>query len=158
MKTIIIIAAMTKVRHVIGKNNWLPWNIPDELEKFRGFTKGNTAIMGRKTFESVGSKPLPNRNNIIVSASLEEKKGFEVAGTIKEAVEKAKKYGKDVYIIGGAKVYGQSFQYADKMYLSFIKKEYEGDTFFPKWNENEWEIERKEDYKEFEFVVYRKKK
>jgi len=153
----IIIAAMTKQKHIIGRNNSLPWHIPEELEKFRAFTKGNTVIMGRKTFESVGSKPLPNRNNIIVSASLQERKGIEVARTIKESIEKSKKYGKDICIIGGAEVYRQSFQYADYMYLSFIKKEYGGDTAFPQWNEDEWEIERKEDCNEFEFVVYRKK-
>ena len=155
---IIIIAAMTKEKHVIGKENKLPWNIPEELEKFRGFTKNNTVIMGRKTFESVGSKPLPKRKNIIVSSSLQPQNGIEIARTIQEAIEKAKKYGKDIYIIGGAEIYRQSFKHADKMYLSFIKKEYDGDTIFPQWNEKEWEIKSKEDYKEFEFVVYDRKK
>ena len=154
---IILIAAMTKGKHVIGKNNKLPWSIPEELEKFRGFTKGNTVIMGRRTFESVGSKPLPNRNNIVVSASLQPQKSVEVARTIKEAIEKAKSYVKDIYIIGGAKIYEQSFQYADKMYISYIKEEYDGDTFFPEFSEADWEIERKEDYKDFEFVVYRRR-
>ena len=104
MKTIII-AAMTKQRHIIGKDNSLPWNIPEELEKFRGFTRNNTVIMGRTTFESLGSKPLPKRNNIIVSTSMEEKKGIEVARSIKEAVEKGKKNGRGIYIIGGDRAY-----------------------------------------------------
>ncbi len=145
---------MTKEKHIIGKNNTLPWSIPQELEKFRGFTKGNTIIMGRRTFESVGGKPLPNRNNIIVSTSLKEQKGIEIARTIKEAIEQSKKYNKDGYIIGGAEIYRQSFDYAEYMYLSFIKKEYDGDTVFPAWNESDWKIIKKEDYPEFEFVVY----
>lgn len=155
--TTIIIAAMTKGKHVIGKNNKLPWNIQEELNKFRTITKNAIVIMGRKTFESIG-RPLPSRKNIVVSSSLEPKNGIDVCRSMAEAIDMAKKYNKDIFIIGGAKIYEQSFQYADKMYISYIKKEYDGDTYFPEFNEDEWDIESKEDYGEFEFVVYKKGK
>jgi len=148
---------MTKEKHIIGKDNWLPWDIPEELEKFRAFTKNNTVIMGRTTFETLDSKPLPKRNNIIISTTLQDTEGIEVARSIPEAVEKGKKHNKDIYIIGGAKVYSNSFEHADYMYLSFIKKEYLGDTIFPEFDESLWNIEKREDYQEFEFVIYKKK-
>tara|TARA_Y100000310_G_C20663819_1_gene806324 strand:+ start:623 stop:1093 length:471 start_codon:yes stop_codon:yes gene_type:complete len=154
---IIIIAAMTKQGRVIGKDNSLPWDIPEEMKLFRSYTKDSTVILGRKTFESVGSKPLPNRNNIIVSTSLPEQEGVDVCRNIKNSIEKAKSYNKEIYILGGATIYEQSFQFANKMYLSFIKKEYEGNTIFPKWSDDEWKIVSKEDHEEFEFVIFNKK-
>jgi len=154
---VIIIAAMTKEKRVIGKDNKLPWDIPEEMKQFRAFTKGQAVIMGRRTFESIGSKPLPNRNNIVISSSLQEQEGVDVCRSIEEGIEKAKSYGNDIFMLGGSTIYKQSFQYADKMYLSFVKKEYEGDTFFPEFDESEWTVEKREDHEEFEFVVYSKK-
>ncbi len=148
---------MTKQGRVIGKDNSLPWDIPEEMKLFRSYTKDSTVILGRKTFESVGSKPLPNRNNIIVSTSLPEQEGVDVCRNIKNSIEKAKSYNKEIYILGGATIYEQSFQFANKMYLSFIKKEYEGNTIFPKWSDDEWKIVSKEDHEEFEFVIFNKK-
>ena len=148
---------MTKNRKVIGKDNSIPWDIPEEMKLFRSFTKDSTVIMGRKTFESIGSKPLPKRNNIIVSKSLPQHQGVDVCRDIPESIEKAKTYNKEIFILGGATIYEQSFQYANKMYLSFIKKEYDGTTVFPKWNKDEWEIVKQEDHEEFEFVMFNKK-
>ena len=153
---IISIAAMTKEKRVIGKDNKIPWDIPEELNLFRTLTKDSVVIMGRKTYESIGH-PLPKRVNIVVSSSMQETEGIIVCRNIEESIEKAKTYNKPIFIIGGSTIYKQSFQYADKMYLTFIKKEYDGDTFFPEFNEGEWEIEKREDHEEFEFVVYKKK-
>ena len=151
-----IIVAMARNR-VIGKNNQLPWHISDELKNFKKFTTGNTIVMGRKTFESIG-RPLPNRNNIVISTSLSPQTGIDVCKSVEEGIMRAKSYGKDIFIIGGAQVYEQTISLADKMFISYVKKEVEGDVFFPEFDESEWSIESKQDFPEFELVVYVRKK
>jgi len=155
-----IIAAMTKDR-VIGKKGRIPWNIPEDLEHFKNTTSGNTVIMGRKTFESLG-KALPNRNNIVISTSMQpidgKGLGADVCASVKEALERAKSYGKDIFIIGGSQIYHEFLTIADKMYISYIKKDYEGDTYFPTFDESQWVIEKREDHPDFELVVYRRKR
>lgn len=154
--SIIIICAMTKKGRVIGKGSRLPWDIPEEMERFRAFTKGQVVVMGRKTWESLpeGRKPLPGRINVVISSTLKQGKGFHVFPTLEEGIAKAKEFGKDVYIIGGSGIFREGIRLADKMYLSFVKKEYDGDVFFPEFDEREWRIAGKEDHREFEFVVY----
>jgi len=134
-----LIAAMTKKR-VIGKDNKLPWHISEDLKNFKRLTSGNTVIMGRKTFDSIG-KPLPNRHNIVVSRSVSAIDGVDVCHSFEDAVEKAKSYGKDIFVIGGNSMYGLALPMADKMFISHVKKEYEGDAYFPDWNQDEWEVE-----------------
>lgn len=152
---IIIISAMTK-NSVIGKDNKLPWNIPEEMKHFRKSTSGNTVLMGRKTFEGMG-RPLPNRNNIVISRTVSSIEGCDVFPTIEEGIEKAKTYGKDIFIIGGSMIYELGIPYADKMYLSYIKEDYSGDTYFPEFDENEWQVESREDRGSYEFVIYSRK-
>ncbi|MBR9699285.1 dihydrofolate reductase [Candidatus Woesearchaeota archaeon] len=154
---IIAIAAMTKKKHVIGKDNWMPWDIKEELDHFRKQTKDSVVIMGGKTYRSI-NRPMPNRVNIVISRSMDKIEGCETAKSVDEALEKSKSYEKTIFVIGGAEIYRQTIDKLDKMYLSFIKKEYEGDTFFPQWDETEWEIEKKEDHDEWEFVIFRRKK
>lgn len=151
MMETIIIAAMTK-DHVIGKDNNLPWHIPEDLKSFKNLTKGNTIIMGRKTYDSIG-RPLPDRQNIVISRSADIQ-GVDVCKSTEDAMEKAREYGKDIFIIGGASIYEQMLPVADKMYLSIVKKEYEGDAYFPRFDESLWKIESKEDRGEFELVTY----
>lgn len=152
----IIVVAMTRKR-VIGKNNQLPWDIPEEMKHFRSLTKGGVCIMGRKTFESIGSKPLPNRKLIVVSHSLGAVEGVDVFRTVEEAVKKAKSYDGQIFILGGAQIYEKTIPIADKMYISYIKKDYEGDTRFPEFDEDDWKVEKRVDHPEFEFVVYSRK-
>lgn len=152
---VIIIAALSKNR-VIGKDNKLPWHISDELRKFKQLTTGHTVIMGRKTFESLG-KPLPNRNNIVISHSLSPRPAVSVCRDLDEALQKAHSFNRDIYIIGGAALFEQALPRADRMYISHVKKEYDGDTYFPKFNPCDWKVEEVEDYPEFEFVVYARK-
>jgi dihydrofolate reductase len=155
---ITIITAMTKKGKVIGKNNWLPWEIPEELNMFRALTLNSTVIMGRKTYDSVG-RPMPKRNNIVLSRNPNLKdQRVEWATSIEDALQKAKKYNKEIFIIGGNKVYELGIPFSNKMYISFIKEEYDGDTYFPEWNKDEWEIEKSEDHKEFEFFIFKRKK
>ena len=153
MKTIII-AAMTQNR-VIGKDNSLPWNLPQDLQNFKKLTSGNTIVMGRKTFDSIG-RALPNRNNIVISRSSLSIEGVDVCNSVASAIDKARSYGKDIFIIGGATIYEQILPLADKMILSFVKEDYQGDTFFPKFNKEDWIVENKEDFEKFEVVTYEK--
>ncbi len=156
-----IIAGMTKNR-VIGKNNQLPWHIPEDLQNFKKITNGKTVLMGRKTYESLPAKfrPLPNRKNIVISRTMLPEAGLDVCKSMEEAVERANAAKEEFFVIGGASIYQQALPFADKLYISYIKskegKEYEGDTYFPEFDLNDWEEELREDHDEFEFVVYRR--
>jgi len=149
-----IIVGMTK-RRVIGKGNSLPWHIPEDLKNFKEITTGKTVIMGRKTYDSIISmlgKPLPNRNNIVISRSMEG-----ACRSIEEAVEKAKEYDVDAFVIGGATIYKQFLPIVDRMYISWIKKDYEGDVLFPEFSLENFEVEERRDFPDFEFVIYKRK-
>lgn len=150
-----IIVAMDPNR-VIGKNNNLPWHIPEDLKNFKHLTKGNTVIMGRRTYNSIG-RPLPNRHNIVLSCSLANVEGIDICSSLDSALEKALEYERDIFIIGGASVYELAIPLADKMYISYVKEEYGGDTYFPKFNKDNWNIERRENFEEFELVIYKTK-
>ncbi len=147
-----LLAIMTKQR-AIGRNNKIPWQ-PD-LQNFRKLTVGNVIIMGRKTFESIG-RPLPDRVNIVVSSSLRPKKGIIVCKSIEDALKKAKSFKKEVFVIGGASIYEQTIDLADKMYISYVKKAYKGDKFFPKFKKSDWKVESRKNFPNFELVVYSK--
>jgi len=150
-----IIAAMTPER-IIGKGNDLPWHISDDIKLFKEKTTGNSVIMGRNTYESIG-KPLPHRHNFVVSSTLPKTSGIQICKSLEEAVKEAEWYKKEVFVIGGAKLYRQAIPIADKMYISYIKKNYEGDIFFPEFDKREWKIMEKVDYAEFEWISYRRK-
>ena len=151
-----IIAAMTKER-VIGRDNKLPWNIPEDLINFKRLTLNNTVIMGRKTYESIPKKfrPLPKRHNIILSRSMNAI-GIDVARSFEEALRIADSYGNDIFFIGGPEIYRQALSFADTMFISYIKKNYEGDTYFPKFDQKNWRIEERHDFADFELIVYKK--
>src|SRR3989338_139592 len=120
-KIISIIAAMDRNR-VIGKDNALPWNIPEDLKNFKALTSGKSVIMGRKTFESLG-RPLPKRQNIVVSRGMPPIEGVIVCSSLDEAFQAAA--SEEVFVIGGASIYAQALPYADRMYLSYVDKETE---------------------------------
>lgn len=157
---IIIIAAMTYDR-VIGKNGKIPWHIKEELQFFKKTTYGFPIIMGRKTYESLG-KPLPGRLNIIVTRNnnfFVEDEQVKIFNNIENALEFCKEVIKSekVFIIGGAEIYSQCMKYANMMILSFVKISSDGDTFFPEYNKEEWELEKKEEYQLFETHYLRRK-
>lgn len=146
---------------VIGVDNKLPWYIPEDLKRFKKLTKGNTVIMGRKTYESIG-KPLPDRINIVVSRNKDLNiPGCLVVHSMAQAIKKANK-DKDVFIIGGGEIYNSGIVHAKRIYLTKVHQEVEGDTKFPEiseWEEYKdmawgWsEIER-EEKEGFSYITY----
>jgi len=144
-KIIVSIISAHSENRVIGKNNHLPWNFPEDLKYFKDKTRGHTVIMGRKTYESMG-RSLPNRVNIIISRNpkLELPDAITTA-SIEDALKIAKdKEKKEVFIIGGAEIYRQALSVTDKLYITLVKGNYEGDAFFP-------------DYSEFKTIISQKK-
>ena len=130
------IAAMGKNR-VIGKDNSLPWKLPADMKHFHDLTVGKPIIMGRKTFESIG-KPLPNRTNIIITRDQNYKaENCIVVHSIDEAL-KASEGNEEVMVIGGAQIYKEFLAKANRMYLTFIDAEIDGDTYFPAYKIEEW--------------------
>jgi dihydrofolate reductase len=133
-----IIAAMDRNR-AIGVDNKLPWRLPADLKRFRDLTMGRHLIMGRKTYESIG-KPLPGRRMIVVTRDTTYKaEGCDVVHSVEDAINLASERGEsEVFIGGGAEIYAQSIGIVDRMYLTFVDAEVEADTFFPEFDEREW--------------------
>ena len=141
--TVTIVAAISE-NHVIGKDNKLLWYLPTDLKHFKDITTGHTVIMGRKTYDSVG-KPLPKRRNIIITRTQIKIEGCEVVNSIADAM--ALCAGEDVvFIVGGAEIYKQSMHLTDRMYLTIVHKEFEGDSFFPEINSQDWKEVFREDH------------
>lgn len=153
-----MIAAMTK-ELVIGKNNSLPgWSIPGDMKRFKKITKGKVILMGRRTFESLG-KPLPDRWNIVVSSTMISCRigGIWVVRSLEEGLRKASSLdpgGDEVVIIGGGGLYEQALPMAERLYLTILDEQWEGDTFFPKLNKQDWIQVEREDHPRFSFFTY----
>ena len=131
-----IIVAMGRNR-VIGRENGLIWHLPEDLRHFKETTMGKPLIMGRKTFESVG-KPLPGRTNIIVTRKKDySAPGCLVAGSVEQALELADN-DQEVFIAGGGEIYEQATPLADRMYITIIDHDFDGDTFFPEFSSEKW--------------------
>lgn len=127
---------------VIGRGGGLAWKISDDLKRFKEITTGHPIIMGRKTFDSIG-KPLPNRINIVVSRTMNEREGVTVARTVEEAIDKARdaagELGVDeIFVIGGADLYEKTLPLADRLYLTEVDAIVEGDVRFPRFDPAEW--------------------
>ncbi|MBD3755650.1 MAG: type 3 dihydrofolate reductase [Gammaproteobacteria bacterium] len=134
---IAMIAAMTKDR-VIGLDNDMPWHLPDDLRHFKAKTVGKPVIMGRKTFESIGSRPLPNRQNIVISRNpVLQLEGVMVFDTVDKALA-AVQSADEVIIMGGGQLYAQMLPRADRLYLTLIDAQIDGDTYFPDWTQHQW--------------------
>lgn len=166
--TISLIAAYTR-NYVIGKNNSLPWHLPDDMKYFMQTTSRHPVIMGRKNFESIPEKfrPLPNRQNIIVTRQRDLRAaGCDVVHSLPDAFRKAESSGADeVFVIGGAEIYQQALPHAHRLYITEIHAELEGDTFFPEWQKTTWtEVSRKPHPVDarhvfnFDFVIYVRKR
>ncbi|HEX5001347.1 MAG TPA: dihydrofolate reductase [Bacteroidia bacterium] len=157
-----LIVAFDKNR-LIGRNNELPWHLPADLKHFKEITMGHHMVMGRNTFESIG-KPLPGRTSVVITSNpLWIYPGCISAPDLQLALE-ACEGEKEVFIIGGARVFRDAIALADKLYVTEIDHQFEGDTWFPEIDRNIWErvesIPHKRDDRnnwDYTFVMYRKK-
>jgi dihydrofolate reductase len=149
---------------VIGKNNQLPWRLPEDLKFFKKVTMGHPVAMGRKTHESIG-RLLPGRENIIITRNREyDPEDCSVFHSIEEFVENCRSRDEEVFVIGGAEIFKETFPHADRLYLTHIHEEFAGDTFFPEFDFKEWELTSSEkgikDEKnpfDYEFCIYDRK-
>jgi dihydrofolate reductase len=146
-----IIVATSK-NGVIGKDNKLLWKQSDDLKRFKSLTMNKKVVMGRKTFESIG-KPLPNRENYVITRQNIEIPGCNIINDINDI----SKLDGDVFIIGGGEIYEKCIKLADEIYLTIVECEVEGDTFFSKIDTNEWiktseEINKKDLNNEYDYV------
>ena len=155
-----LIVARSK-NNVIGKNGQIPWRIKGEQKQFKELTTGNVVVIGRKSYEEIGH-PLPNRKTIVVSRTKKyESENLATASSVEEAIRMAG--NEKVYISGGYGLYKEAIPYVDVMYITEVQTEIEdGDTFFPEFDENDFEIEQGEtggeDIKFIRTTYTRKKK
>lgn len=144
---IISLVVAASENNAIGKNNQLLWHLPNDLKFFKNTTWGMCVIMGRKTFESV-NKPLPGRTNIVITRQSDWKAPGTISATsLKDALHKAEaEHYKEVYVIGGGEIYKEALRQADIIYLTRVHAAFNGDTFFPQLNNNEWQLVSNEDF------------
>lgn len=164
MTQICIIAAVGR-NHVIGYEQGLPWNIPEDLAYFMRTTQGHPCVMGRKTYDSIG-RALPGRPCYVVSATLESLPDATVVRSLAQAVDAIKASGAErLFVVGGAKIYKEALPLADLLYLTVIQRDYRGDTWFPQLSKNDWVLDSKAlqvqkpnglDPLRYSFNVYRK--
>jgi dihydrofolate reductase len=135
-----IIVAMDDNRG-IGYQNRLPWRLPDDLKRFKRLTMGHHIIMGRKTFESIG-KPLPGRTNIVVTYNPNYRpEGCLVAHSFEKALALARdRWEEEVFVIGGAELFDEALEIADRVYLTRVHAQVEADVIFPDFDESEWHV------------------
>ena len=161
-----ILVAMAKNR-VIGRNNRLPWHLTADLKHFKFLTMGQTIVMGRKTYESIG-KPLPGRANVIITRQADyEVPGAMVVHSLEDALlicEETSNGHSENFIIGGEKLYRQALKICQRMYITEIQRDFDGDVFFPEFDRSEWEetqrdkhIAENEGGLEYHFVVLQRK-
>ncbi len=159
-KETIIIVAIAK-NYAIGKDNKIPWHISEDFKRFKRLTKGHPVVMGKNTYISLPIKPLPERTNIVVCFKDDSWKaeGITIKHSLKEAIEYAHTLDNTVYIIGGASIYRQAIEeeLANKLEITQLDKEYEGDTFFPVIDTNTWTIVNEEKKDGYSFITYLRK-
>lgn len=154
----ILIAAVAENK-VIGKDGDIPWHIPEDLKHFKQKTTGHTVVMGRKTYQSLPDsfKPLPDRENIVLTRSdfQPENDSVKVANSLEDAWKKSS--NSKIFVIGGAGIYRQTIDNADKIILTEIEEPYDGDTYFPDFKKEKWVEKNREQHENFSFVTYERK-
>ena len=162
-----LIAAYAQNR-VVGIDNKLPWHLPEDLKYFKRCTSGKAIIMGRKTYESIG-RPLPNRTNIVITRNPDfEADGVKVVTSLNDAIELAAAVNEvngvdEIMVIGGAAIYELTLPMADRLYLTHVHAQVEGDAYFPEVDFSNWREVERADYAssetnpyDYSFVVYDK--
>lgn len=163
-----LIAAVAS-NNVIGKDNDLIWYIPEDLKYFKRTTSGKPVVMGRKTFESIVDrigKPLPNRRNIVITRQSDyDALGADVVSDINTGIFQGKQAAEgEFFILGGAQIYAETINLCDRLYITEVHKDYEGDSHFPKIDPAIWTETQREDHKgdgqdipDYSFVIYERK-
>lgn len=152
MSILSLIAAMDRQR-LIGRNNALPWRLPEDLRHFKATTLGRPVIMGRKTWESLG-RPLPGRRNIVVSRNTAYRPdGGELAASLEAALALAGD-AEEVFVIGGAELYRQALPLAQRLYLTEIDASHTGDAWFPAFAADEWQETAREEHANADGLAY----
>ena len=124
----------------IGKDGGLPWKLPNDMKFFKETTTGHTVLMGRKTFESMGNRPLPNRQNLIMTRQLDyQADGVTVVHHLDDIIGNSE----DIYVIGGSEIYKQFMPVVDVLWQTKIAGDFDGDTFFPQVNWEDWQLVEK---------------
>jgi dihydrofolate reductase len=162
-KQISIIVAIAQ-NNAIGKDNDLLWHLSGDLKRFKELTTGHTIVMGKRTFESLPVRPLPNRKSIVITdVEGEQIPGCVMAYSIEDAIAKFDNTDEN-FIIGGGSVYRQFMPIADKLYLTVVHKDFEADTFYPEINFDEWQaIEKQENISDeksgltYSYIIYKRK-
>jgi len=165
--TVSVILAMSENR-VIGREGQLPWDLPEDLARFKQITLGHPIVMGRKTYESMG-KPLPKRTNIVVTRNPDEfrrnseaPESVVVVDSVEKALAPYQSTEEEVFIIGGSEIVKASLHLVDKMYLTFIHDDFEGDAFFPEWDQSQFKEVWRKDHNDsplpFSYVNYERRK
>ncbi len=162
-QNVTIIVAMGQ-QNQIGLNGTMPWHLSDDLKNFKKLTIGHPVIMGRKTFDSIG-KALPNRLNFVITSNPGKVRAYKVCPVqnLEQAIKQAALTGKEIFIIGGASIYKQSLDMADKLIITHVAYNGEADTYMPSIDWNQWKVVDKQQFKKdnrndynFEVVTYRK--
>ncbi|MBA4537777.1 dihydrofolate reductase [Bacillus aquiflavi] len=159
-----LIWAMDENR-VIGKENKLPWHISEDLKFFKRVTMGHPIAMGRKTYESIG-KPLPGRENIVITRNQHFTcQGCTVFSTIDELIAYGKGKADEIFVIGGAEIFKEVLPFADRLYVTMIHHQFEGDTYFPLFSLEDWTLIKREQGPkneknpyDYEFLFYERSK
>jgi dihydrofolate reductase len=158
MRPKLTLIAAVAANGIIGRDNRLPWRLPEDLKHFKALTMGHPMIMGRKTWESLPGK-LPGRPHIVVTRNPSyQAEGATVVTSLQAAVAAAGEVD-EVFVIGGAELYGQALDVADRLQLTEIDADFEGDACFPDWDRSKWhetarEIHRTEAGLGYAFVTY----
>lgn len=160
-----IIVAIGK-NNVIGKDNKIPWKISADMKYFSKVTTGKTVLMGKKTYLSIVEKlgkPLPNRKNVVLSRTEKEISDCEVINELNDFVEKNK--NEEIFVIGGASIYEQTLPLSDKLYITEIDCNIDGDAFFPAFNKSDWNLVSEDKHSkdeknkfDYNFKIYERKK
>ncbi|CAH2715540.1 IS1595 family transposase ISSsu9 [Neobacillus rhizosphaerae] len=150
--------------NVIGKDNQLPWHLPEDLKFFKKITLGHPIAMGRKTHESIG-RVLPGRENIVITRQQDyQSEECTIFYSVEEFVKYCRNQNDEIFVIGGAEIFKETFPFAECLYITLIHKEFEGDTFFPEFFQTKWElvssekgIKNEKNPYDYEFRKYKRK-
>jgi dihydrofolate reductase len=140
VKMIISFLVAVDKNKLIGRAGKLPWHLPADLAYFKQVTMGHTIVMGRKTYESIG-RPLPGRVNVILTRDRSfTADNCVILHSVEEVLEKYKDTMQELFIIGGSEIFVQFFPFVDKLYITKLESEFEGDTYFPDYDINKWKV------------------